>query len=178
MLWNILSKKIISKILYRIDALKESRRLGVKIGHNCRLVGVVDWGSEPYLIQVGNHVSITSSKFVTHDGGLWVFREESPEIDIISPIKIGSNVFIGMDCIIMPGTVIEDNVVVGAGSIVKGHIEKDSVYAGVPAKRIKSLTDYKLDIKDNIIDTKKLSPKSKKDYLKIFFEFSYILQNG
>ena len=159
-------KNLISKILFRIDGIKESKRLGVSLGDNCRLVGIVDWGSEPYLIQIGDHVSITSSKFVTHDGGLWVFREKFPDIDIVLPIKIGSNVFIGMDCIIMPGTIIEDNVVIGAGSIVKGHIEKDSVYAGVPARKIKGLQEYFMDFEKNIIKTKQLSPKSKKEFLK------------
>ena len=158
-------KNLKSKILYRINPIKESRRLGVVIGEDCRLVGFVDWGSEPYLIKVGNHVSITSSKFVTHDGGLWVFREQEPEIDSFDIIAVGSNVFIGMDCIIMPGTKIGDNVIIGAGSIVKGAIDSNSVYAGVPAKKIKNLDDYKKGISKNLTMTKKLSSKQKRQFL-------------
>ena len=162
-----------SKILYRINPIKESRRLGVKIGKNCRLVGFVNWGSEPYLIKIGNHVSITTSKFITHDGGLWVFRNKKPEIDFFSPVIIGSNVFIGMDCIIMPGTVIGDNVVIGTGSIVKGKLESNSVYAGVPAKKIKSLNDYENGIAKKTFETKKLSIKQKKEFLlKKFRDFN------
>jgi acetyltransferase-like isoleucine patch superfamily enzyme len=37
----------------------------------------------------------------------------------------------------MPGTIIEDGVVVGANSIVKGYLVKDSIYAGLPLKLIK-----------------------------------------
>jgi acetyltransferase-like isoleucine patch superfamily enzyme len=159
-------KNLISKILYRLDGIKESRRLGVKIGTKCRLVGVVDWGSEPYLIEIGDHVSITSSKFVTHDGGVWVFREEFPNIDILSPIKIGSNVFIGMDCIIMPGTIIEDNVIIGSGSIVKGLIKGNSVYAGIPAKKIKSVEEYWNGIENNIVKTKGMTYNIKRQFLK------------
>ncbi|MBT7899801.1 MAG: acyltransferase [Candidatus Marinimicrobia bacterium] len=163
-------KRLLSKNLYRINAIKESRRLGVSIGDNCRLVGIVDWGSEPYLVSIGDHVSITSSKFVTHDGGLWVFRQENPDDDLFSTIQIGSNVFIGMDCIIMPGTVIEDNVVIGAGSIVKGYFKSNYVYAGVPAKKIKTLSDYKESITSQVVLTKSMKPKDKKNYLEKKFK--------
>lgn len=59
---------------------------------------------------------------------------------VIRDIFIGNNVFIGMNSIILPGAVIEDNVVVGAGSIVKGELRGNSVYAGNPCKKIKTLT--------------------------------------
>lgn len=39
-----------------------------------------------------------------------------------APIKIGNNVWIGANCIILRGTEIGDNVVIGAGSVVKGII--------------------------------------------------------
>ena len=42
----------------------------------------------------------------------------------------------------LPGVVIGDNIVIGAGSLVSKDIESDSVYAGVPAKRICSIQDY------------------------------------
>ena len=41
-----------------------------------------------------------------------------------------------MRSIILPGTTIGDNVVIGAGSIVKGKIPSGTVWAGVPAKQI------------------------------------------
>lgn len=34
----------------------------------------------------------------------------------------------------LAGTVIEDNVIIGAGAVVSGKVEKNSVYAGNPAK--------------------------------------------
>lgn len=54
-----------------------------------------------------------------------------------APVEIGENVFIGCNCIILKGTVIGDNCVVGAGSVVHGTFEPDSVIAGNPAKVIK-----------------------------------------
>lgn len=51
--------------------------------------------------------------------------------------------FIGMRSIILQGTNIGDNVIIGAGSVVSGRVESNSVYAGNPAKKICSLEDHK-----------------------------------
>ncbi len=53
------------------------------------------------------------------------------------PVKIGNNVFIGMNSIILKGTTIGDNCVVGAGSVVHGTFGDNCVIAGNPAKVIK-----------------------------------------
>jgi maltose O-acetyltransferase len=55
------------------------------------------------------------------------------------PIKIGNNVWIGKNCLIFPGSKIEDNVVIGANSIVKGNCEANSLYVGNPAYLKKKL---------------------------------------
>ena len=57
-------------------------------------------------------------------------------------IRIGNNVFVGARAIILPGTVIEDNVVIGAGAVVRGKICGDSVVVGNPAKKICSLSEW------------------------------------
>jgi len=147
------------------DPIGYARSLGVKIGSRCRLVGDVNFGSEPYLISIGDHVSITSSAFVTHDGGVWVFRDEEPDIDVFKPISIGNNVFIGANCTIMPGTKINNNVVVGAGSVVLGNLESNCVYAGVPVKKIKCLEDYRVGLDRGVFRTKKMGLEEKKKAL-------------
>lgn len=55
------------------------------------------------------------------------------------PIKIGDNCFIGMNSIILKGTTLGDNVVVGAGSVVHGNFPDNCIIAGNPAKIIKVL---------------------------------------
>ena len=53
-------------------------------------------------------------------------------------IKIGDNCWIGAKVTILDGAIIEDGVIIAAGSVViKGFYEKDCIYAGVPAKLIK-----------------------------------------
>lgn len=58
--------------------------------------------------------------------------------DFSKTIVIGNNVWIGKNCLIMPGCVIEEVVVVnGANSLVNGTLKKDFIYAGNPMKEIK-----------------------------------------
>jgi acetyltransferase-like isoleucine patch superfamily enzyme len=52
-------------------------------------------------------------------------------------IKIGNNCFIGMNSIILKGTEIGDNSIIGAGSVVSGKFPDNVVVAGNPAKIIK-----------------------------------------
>jgi acetyltransferase-like isoleucine patch superfamily enzyme len=135
--------------LYRANSYNQSevyrKYLDVKIGENVRFTGKrISFGSEPYLVEIGNNVTITSGViFETHDGGVGVFRKEFPNINIFGKIKIGNNVFIGHRVIIMPGIIVGDNVVIGAGSIVTKDVPNNVVIAGVPAKTIKSIEDYK-----------------------------------
>lgn len=153
-------------IRVKIDPVKYARSIGVKVGENCRLISVVPvngtFSSEPYLIKLGDHVTVGGLvRFITHDGGVWVFREKESDIDIVGPIIVGNNVFIGTGCIILPSVKIGDNCVIGAGSIVTKNIPRDSIAAGVPARVIKSTDEYyascskkKINI-GNVPDTEK-----------------------
>ena len=52
-----------------------------------------------------------------------------------------------MNVVVLPGTVVEDNVIVGAGSVIRGRLEHNSVYIGNPAQKIKSIEVYQSKIK-------------------------------
>lgn len=56
-----------------------------------------------------------------------------------APITIGDNCFIGMNSIILKGTTLGNNVVIGAGSVVHGTFPDNCIIAGNPAKIIKHL---------------------------------------
>ena len=55
-------------------------------------------------------------------------------------IVIGRDCFIGMNSIILKGTILGDNVIVGAGSVVNGHFPDNCIIAGNPAKIVKYLS--------------------------------------
>lgn len=161
-------KYILEIYLLKKKPLNYVKRIGVQIGDNCRVYGLErsTFGSEPYLIKIGNRVTIAAGvNFITHNGGLWVFREEYPDIDSFGPITVGNNVFIGMNTLIMPGVTIGDDVIIGAGSIVTKSIESNSIVAGVPAKLIDKVSNYKMKIFENVMYTKQKSSKDKKEIL-------------
>ena len=114
--------------------VKYLRKQGMKIGDNCRL-NTMSFSTEPYLIEIGNHVAIAGgSEIITHDGAIWCFLEDLPDADVFGKVKIGNNVFIGDNCTILPNTTIGDNCIVGAGSVVRGKFPENSVIIGNPAK--------------------------------------------
>ena len=56
------------------------------------------------------------------------YRSEDIENNFVTKeIKIGNNVWIGANSIILKGSVIGDNCVIAAGTIVKGNIPADSL---------------------------------------------------
>ena len=128
------------------------KSLGVKIGKNTRFIisphadDHPNFGSEPFLIEIGEDCLISFGvTFLTHDGSMCLYRKISSDkktIGRFGKIKIGNNVFIGCHSIIMPNVSIGNNVVVGAGSVVTRNIPDGEVWAGNPAKFIKSTEEY------------------------------------
>lgn len=119
------------------------RRKGMKIGQNCS-IRTMSFSTEPFLIEIGNDVGIsTGTQFVTHDRSIRCFRDEI-QGGIFGKIKIGNNVMIGINCIILLNTTIGDNCIVGAGSVVRGHFPGNSVILGNPAKVVLSMNMQKM----------------------------------
>ena len=58
----------------------------------------------------------------------------------LEPIKVGNDVWIGSDAIILPGVNIGEGCVIGAGSVVTKDVDPYSIVAGNPAKIIKNRT--------------------------------------
>jgi acetyltransferase-like isoleucine patch superfamily enzyme len=119
------------------------KRKGFRIGKHNRIY-ISDFGSEPYLIEVGDHCTIAAGvRLITHDGGCWVFRQEIPDLNVFGNIRIKDNCFIGMNSIILPNVTIGPHAVVGAGSVVTKDVPAYTVVAGVPAKELCKLDEYK-----------------------------------
>jgi acetyltransferase-like isoleucine patch superfamily enzyme len=151
--------------------IKYWRKLGMKIGQNCHLETMA-FSTEPYLIEIGNHVAIAyGTNFITHDGGIWCFRDELIDGDIFGKIKIGNNVFIGINCTILPNTIIGDNCIIGAGSVVRGKYADYSVIIGNPAAVVMKISVQKFLYKQNpdLLYTKNLKGAKKEKIIKKHF---------
>jgi acetyltransferase-like isoleucine patch superfamily enzyme len=80
-------------------------------------------------------------------GGGCVIRNlpemKDKRINTFGNIKIGDNIFVGARSTILPNVVLGDNVVIAANSVITKDIESNSVVAGIPAKKIMTLDEYK-----------------------------------
>lgn len=133
------------KLLYaKLKPMKYMERIGVNFPRGrVHLYGKVGWGTEPWIITIGDNVHITDGvKFITHDGGTLLYRHMIPDLEITKPIVIGDNVYIGNNVILLPGITIGNNVVIGAGAVVTRSIPDNSVAVGVPARVIKTADEY------------------------------------
>jgi acetyltransferase-like isoleucine patch superfamily enzyme len=172
---NRIFKGIYNRLLILINPVRYARSIGVKIGNNVHFYGLTPgmFGSEPWLITIGDNVHIVGGcNFVNHDGGVLILRKDFPNLEITKPIVIGSNVYIGINCTIMPGVNIGDNVIIGAGSVVTRDIPSGSVAVGVPARVIKSLDDYRAKVRSESLEVGHLGAKEKEAVLKKYFNIT------
>lgn len=154
--------------LIKRDTKKYAQKMGVSIGKNNRFISPRHgmFGTEPYLISIGSNCLITAEvQFITHDGSAHLIRDVMPEADLFGTIKIGNNVFLGQRTIVLRGVEIGDNVVIGAGSIVSRSIPSNVVAAGIPAKVIKPIDEYKQKMLSEAKKTKHLNSEQKKRFL-------------
>lgn len=134
-----------------------ARRKGVVVGNDCRIY-IRNFGTEPFLISMGDRVTITSGvKILTHDGSTGLIRDaDGRRYQRYAPVRIGSDVFIGVNTIILPGIVIGSNVVVGAGSVVTKDVADGTVVAGNPAKVVMRFTDFRRKVEETCANDNQL----------------------
>ena len=111
---------------------------GGKVGrHVCIIDSKIDLLT-PFMLNIGNDVTITGARILTHDASLY----NSIGYSKVGKVVIGNNVFVGKDSIILPNTVIGNNVVIGAGAVVAKDIPDNSVVVGNPCRIICTYEEY------------------------------------
>lgn len=143
---------------------KLARFNGVYIGKNCKIQNV-DFGSEPHLITIGNQVRITNGRKIFTHGGASILREKHPTMDFFGKVVIKDNVYIGNNCLIMPGGTIGSNVLVAAGSVVAKSVPNGVVVGGNPAKVLGSITDFEQNMLEKNVASKGMNKAEKEKYL-------------
>lgn len=110
---------------------------GVKIGANTMISLGAKIDVRRGSISIGDNCLITSgSKILSHDGSM---RLIDPSDDGSGHVRIGNNVFIGVNAIILRNVTIGDNSVVAAGAVVTENVPAGSLVVGNPARVIKTL---------------------------------------
>lgn len=88
----------------------------------------------PWLISVGDNVTLSSGvRLLAHDAS-------TAKTGVTT--KVGNNVFIGENSIVLPNVRIGNNVIIGAGSVVSKDIPNNCVFAGNPAKYLCSFEEF------------------------------------
>ena len=159
-------------ILDKISHEAYARKMGVNMGENCHVYGKVSWGTEPWIITLGNNVHVTADcRFVTHDGATLLFRSQEPTLELTRPIVIGNDVYIGARSTIMGGVTIGDKVIIGTGAVVTHDIPSNSVAVGVPARVIKTADEYFEKAKKESLGLGHLKYEKKDKALKEYYHY-------
>lgn len=135
--------KFLKKLLYRLRGEFTTEQLinmGMIVGKNFnRLNGVILDPGHCWLIEIGDNVTMAPRVHVLcHDASTKQFIGYTK----IAPVKIGDNVFIGAESVILPGVTIGNNVIIGANSTVTHDIPDNTVVCGTPAKKLYTTEEY------------------------------------
>jgi len=136
-------KQILSMIyrfFYPLSLVEMYKKMGVEIGEGCKFQFEVNIDYSHYwLITIGNKVTLAPRVHIlAHDAS----TKHSLGYAKIAKVKIEDNVFVGAGSIILPGVTIGKNSIIGAGSVVSKSIPKNVVAAGNPAKVITTIEEY------------------------------------
>ena len=147
-------------MIYLRDAFENEalrRSLG-KMGSNCHFQTPICVTGGP-AVEMGSDVSIAAFVHIWGEGGVRIgsqvmigagtcitSRGHDYNVDPMwasataAPVVIGDNVWIGTNCVILPGVTIGNGAVIGAGAVVTRDVESRAVVAGVPARVIRLRT--------------------------------------
>lgn len=140
----MLKLALISNGYKKAKYLKTKKYFGA-IGEDCYLQPY-NYGTEPYLIFLGNNVCIASNvTFINHDITYKMFNNLGGGVyhKYIGKIVVGNNVFIGTNVTILYNVKIGNNVIIGANSLINSDVPNDSVVAGIPAHVIGDFSEFK-----------------------------------
>ena len=133
----------LKRLLYRLRGEYTTEQLitrGMRVGNNfLRLNGVILDPDHCWHIEIGDNVTLAPRVHILcHDASTKLFLDYTK----IGNVKIGDDVFIGAESVVLPGVCIGNRVIIGANSTVTHNIPDNVVAAGSPAKIICTVDDY------------------------------------
>jgi maltose O-acetyltransferase len=131
------------RIALRVRGEQDPSRLvrqGMRVGRDVLITrGCYFDPGFSWLISIGDETSLGPNvTILTHDA--------TPKLRTgwsqIAPVRIGARVFIGANATILPGVVVGDDAIVGAGSVVRRDVAPGTVVAGNPAVEVGTTADH------------------------------------
>lgn len=170
------------------EYIKYLRNIGMTIGNRVTFFQpnqtTVDI-QYPWMISIGDDVQITKGVIILTHGYDWSVTKKCKNhlLGNSGPVLIGSNVFIGMNTIILPNVSIGNNVIIGAGSVITHNIPDNCVAAGNPCKVIYDIDTYYEKLKSKQLEqAKQLGLAYYKKFNKIpprdiFYDYFYLFES-
>ncbi len=119
----------------------------VEMGDDCSVWFQAVVRGDVHFIKMGNKVNVQDGAIIH------CTYQKAPTIignnvsighrAIVHGCTIKDNVLVGMGAIVMDHVVVEENVLIAAGAIVleNSHLESGFIYAGIPAKKVKAISE-------------------------------------
>ena len=124
------------------------KRMGVQIGEHCKFQSevLIDY-SHYWLIAIGNNVTLAPR--------VHILAHDATTKSVLGYTKLGltvieDDVFLGAGTIVLPGVTIGKGSIVGAGAVVTHSIPTGVVAVGNPAKAICSIEEYYNKVKSKM----------------------------
>ncbi len=136
---NILLYNKLEKIGFNIISIIHQKSFvskNVQKGKSIKIFSGVKINSNVIL---GKNVFINTGAIIEHDCKIGDHSQVGPGAMLSGGVQIKSGCFIGIGSRINENIVVGENSIVGSGSVVIKNIKKNSIYAGVPAKKIGTL---------------------------------------
>lgn len=134
-----------------LDRIRNYRRKRYvdRLVRNGLTLGAGVYLNDGFFLDPAHCFLITIEDGVTFGPGVKVFAHDASSLKPIGKTKIGlvrlgKNCFVGAGAIILPSSSIGAESILGAQSLLSGHIPEGQVWGGNPARFIMTLNDYKI----------------------------------
>ena len=135
------------KIVKEITKYQKKYNWETIISKDCILNGDVKVGVGSFIMSgviintgsvIGNHCILNTSSSIDHDNIFKDYSSSGPGVISGGNITVGDSSHLGIGCVIRNNISIGNNVVIGGNSYVNKNCKENSLYFGVPAKRLKN----------------------------------------
>ena len=106
----------------------------IKIGEGSIIISgvIINTGTK-----IGKHCYINTGSIVEHDNYFEDFSSSGPGVVTGGNIKVGKGSYLGIGCVIKNKITIGSNTVIGGLSFVNKNCKNNSLFFGIPAKKIR-----------------------------------------